>query len=57
MCYGAATICAEQILSAYEFTIPVFYALHIILIVVLLKFEVDPCSCKIDLTFDRPPFR
>ena len=44
MCYGAATICAEQILSAYEFTIPVFYALHIILIVVLLKFEVDPCS-------------
>ena len=57
MCYGAATICAEQILSAYEFTIPVFYALHIILIVVLLKFEVDPCSYKIDLTFDRPPFR
>ena len=35
MCSGAITLCAEQILSAYEFTVFVFYALQIILIVVL----------------------
>ena len=57
MCYGAATICAERILSAYDFTRSVFYVLQITLIVVLLKFEVDPCSYKVGLTFDRLLFR
>ena len=57
MCYGATTICAERILSAYEFTISIFYVLQIILIVVLLKFKVDPCSYKVGLTFDCPLFQ
>ena len=57
MCYGAATICAERILSADEFTISLFYVLQIILIVVLLKFEVDLCLYKVGLTFDRLLFR
>ena len=46
-CYGAATLYAERILSAYEFTVSIFYELQIILIVVLLKCEVDPCPDKI----------
>ena len=46
MCYGAAKLCAERILSVYEFTVSVFYVLQIILIVVLLKYEVDPCPDK-----------
>ena len=54
-CYGTVTICAERILSAYEFTISVFYVLQIL--VILLKFEVDPCSYKVGLTFDRLLFR
>ena len=54
MCYGVATLCAERILSAYEFTISVFYVLQIILIV---KCEVDPCSDKVGLTFNHPLFR
>ena len=55
--YGAATICAEQILSAYDFTIYIFCVLQIILIVVLPKFEVDSCSYKVGLTFDRLLFQ
>ena len=49
--YGAATLCAEQILSAYEVTVSVFYVLQIVLIVVLLKYEVDPCPDKSRLEF------
>ena len=45
-CYGAAGLCTEQILSTYEYTVSVFYAPQIILIVVLLKCEVDPCPDK-----------
>ena len=50
-------LCAEQILSANEFTVSVFYVLQIILIVVLLKYKVDPCPDKVGLTFDHPLFR
>ena len=46
MCYGAAALCAERILSAYEFIVSSFYVLQIILIVVLLKCEIDPCPDK-----------
>ena len=56
MCYGAAALCAERILSTYEFTVSVFYELQIILIVVLLKCKVDPCPDKVGLTFDHPLF-
>ena len=45
-CYGAATLFAKWILSAYEIAVSVFYVLQIILIVVLLKCKVDPCSDK-----------
>ena len=41
MYYGVAALCVERILFAYEFTVSVFYELQIILIVVLLKCEVD----------------
>ena len=50
MCYGAAALYAKRILSAYEFLVSVFYELQIVVIVVLLKFEVDPCPDK--STFD-----
>ena len=36
----------QWILSAYKFTVSVFYVLQIIPIVVLLKYNVDPCPDK-----------
>ena len=42
-CYGAATFCAERILSAYEFTVSIFYVLQKVLIVV---FEINLHSDK-----------
>ena len=49
-CSGVATLCAEWIFSGYELTFSVFHVLQIILIVVLLKYEVDPCldKCRFD---------
>ena len=52
MCYGTTTLSAEQILSTYEFAASVLYVIQI-LIVVLLKCEVDPCP---DCGFDHWPF-
>ena len=49
MHYGAAGLCAELILSTYEFTVSIFYVAQIILIVVLLK-------CKVDSSPDNSRF-
>ena len=46
MCYGAAVLCAEWILSNYEFIVSIFYELQIILFVVSLKYEINPCPDK-----------
>ena len=35
-CSGAATLCAQQILSAYEFTVSVFYVLQIMTLTFIL---------------------
>ena len=45
-----ATLCAEQILSAYEFIISVIYVLQIILIVVLLNTRLTLVLTKVGLT-------
>ena len=47
-----ATLCAQRILSTNKFTIFIFYVVQIILIVVLLECEVDPCPDKSRLRFD-----
>ena len=50
-------MCRTDIIFFMNLWYPYFYLVQIILIMVLLKCEVDPCPDKIGLTCDHPLYQ